>query len=1076
MLTSSRAKAAVRRVLRWAGFAYVRARAAFDRHGYVPGLLSIAVRVGDGQYLDECLRSLRAQSYRNLEILVVDDGSDQGAARLARSLARKDLRVRVLNVADSGIGAARNTAINAARGEFVTVVDAGDIVSPDAYSCALGALKESGSDFSVLLYDHIGRRRRPAPAWVRAAHSERCLQCTLDDFPQIQVNAAASSKVYRREFWKHADLRYPEVAAYDDQTVSAAAFARCTHFDVLPTVGVSKRIRDGQASKSPQESKAQGLQLMLTAFRNSFQALELAGKVDASRQRALQVMNNELSDFLHDGLHCDQEYWDLLHELADDLRARTDEETFVTSVRAQVKVLCDLVTRNRREGFENFLRARGQSIERFRTTVTGDGVSCALPISEGAGVPARYLLLTDNQLATNTSIVRAHWDSAHELSVEGWAYILHIDLAAHPTTVQVELVNEHGEKQTIRCEPFQHPDIDEQAKHYYCDYRQSGFRARFDVEGLEGHGPWHFEATIETAGYQRSATLRSVTSSGSAVAEQSSSMESDGYVLKSGPSGDLILDRHRRVIAPPIVSERFVRATSIEAENDVVRVVLDTHGLTLEGYECVLASPTFTVTAGAPDNSAHGPVVMFAMTTRRWHTDGLAIPGDTYLMFLRHRETGEQIPVELDDRLLALLPYDSLMCATRVRAIVAKGGPARLALKVLSPLELDERGPRNQQRLREGSRVSTADRDCVFFRSLYGEVANCNGRAIHEELRRRQSPLELFWSVRDRSVRVPEGGIGIIEGSREWHEIIAHARYQLVNIHQLDWFVKPAGQVMIQTFHGYPYKLMGNDWLRKGNFSAVQISSLERRAREWDYVVSPAKYATPLLESAFLAPGNARAHILEIGYPRNDELLADDAELTRNRVREGFGIGPDQIIVMYAPTFRDYLSVNDLNAKAVDFFDAANAARELGSRFVFLMRGHAFNARTGKRMKSSAAVVDVTDYPDINGLCLASDAAILDYSSLRFDYALTGKPMIFLIPDLAEYDKARGGVIEYGPTAPGPHVKTTREVIEKLADLEELRRYCAPRISRFREEYMELEDGHASGRLVDAVFVPRGDA
>ena len=474
--------------------------------------------------------------------------------------------------------------------------------------------------------------------------------------------------------------------------------------------------------------------------------------------------------------------------------------------------------------------------------------------------------------------------------------------------------------------------------------------------------------------------------------------------------------------------------------------------------------------------SVLGPVVTFAMTTRRWHTDDLAIPGGTYLMFLRHRETGEQVPVELDDHLLAVLPYDSLMHATRVRAIVAKGSPARLAFKVLAPLEVDERGPRNQQRLREGSRVSTADRDCVFFRSLYGEAANCNGRAIHQELRRRQSPLELFWSVRDRSVRVPEGGVGIIEGSRVWHEVITRARYQLINIHQLEWFVKPAGQVMIQTFHGYPYKLMGHDWLKKGNFSAVQIASLDRRTREWDYVVSPATYASPLLDSAFLAPADAHAAILEIGYPRNDELLATDAHLTRSRVREEFGISDDQVVVMYAPTFRDYLSAGDLNAEAVDFFDAASAARELGSTFVFLMRGHAFNARTGKRMKSSAAVVDVTDYPEINDLCLASDAAILDYSSLRFDYALTGKPMIFLIPDLAEYDRARGGVIPYGPTAPGPHVTTTREVIEQLADFEELRRNCAPRISRFREVYMELEDGHASQRLVDAVFVPRGDA
>ena len=52
-------------------------------------------------------------------------------------------------------------------------------------------------------------------------------------------------------------------------------------------------------------------------------------------------------------------------------------------------------------------------------------------------------------------------------------------------------------------------------------------------------------------------------------------------------------------------------------------------------------------------------------------------------------------------------------------------------------------------------------------------------------------------------------------------------------------------------------------------------------------------------------------------------------------------------------------------------------------------------------------VVDVTDHPDVNDLILASDAAVLDYSSLRFDYGITGKPMIFLVPDLERYDRGR---------------------------------------------------------------------
>ena len=67
-------------------------------------------------------------------------------------------------------------------------------------------------------------------------------------------------------------------------------------------------------------------------------------------------------------------------------------------------------------------------------------------------------------------------------------------------------------------------------------------------------------------------------------------------------------------------------------------------------------------------------------------------------------------------------------------------------------------------------------------------------------------------------------------------------------------------------------------------------------------------------------------------------------------------------------------------------------------------------------------------------------------------------------------------MIDYGPTAPGPQVRTTREVVRLLADLPRLRRTSAPMLERFRREYVDLDDGHAAARLVDAVFVPRGDA
>jgi len=142
---------------------------------------------------------------------------------------------------------------------------------------------------------------------------------------------------------------------------------------------------------------------------------------------------------------------------------------------------------------------------------------------------------------------------------------------------------------------------------------------------------------------------------------------------------------------------------------------------------------------------------------------------------------------------------------------------------------------------------------------------------------------------------------------------------------------------------------------------------------------------------------------------------------------------------------------------------------------VFLVRGHAFNARTRER-RTSASTVDVTDYPEVSDLYLAADVGVVDYSSLRFDFGVTGKPMVFLVPDLERYQETRGWLFDFEPTAPGPFARTTDDVIAALADLDRVRTEHAAAYAAFRDAYLDLEDGLAGARFVDQVIAPRGDA
>lgn len=95
-------------------------------------LISIIVPVYQVKpYIGECVESLLAQTYANLEILLVDDGSTDGSGEICDEYARRDGRVRVIHQENRGVSAARNTGLDQAKGKYVAFVDSDDAVLPD---------------------------------------------------------------------------------------------------------------------------------------------------------------------------------------------------------------------------------------------------------------------------------------------------------------------------------------------------------------------------------------------------------------------------------------------------------------------------------------------------------------------------------------------------------------------------------------------------------------------------------------------------------------------------------------------------------------------------------------------------------------------------------------------------------------------------------------------------------------------------------------------------------------------------------------------------------------------------------
>jgi CDP-glycerol glycerophosphotransferase len=287
-----------------------------------------------------------------------------------------------------------------------------------------------------------------------------------------------------------------------------------------------------------------------------------------------------------------------------------------------------------------------------------------------------------------------------------------------------------------------------------------------------------------------------------------------------------------------------------------------------------------------------------------------------------------------------------------------------------------------------------------------------------------------------------------------------------LNIDLDRWFAPRDGQQVLQTFHGYPAKSMGiRMWDAKGYTPRRIDLELARTSHDWSMILTPA----PEMDEHYRREYRYDGPIHNEGYPRDDALVSADAERVREETRARLGIAPGQRAILYAPTWRDDLATNWRRAEVVHHLDVQVASRKLGRDYVLLMRGHRFHGSA--EAEGDAQLVDVTYYPEINDLILASDAAVLDYSSLRFDFALTGRPMVFLVPDLDTYTGGvRGFLYPFEESAPGPRVDTPDQVLALLRDLDGLQREYAGEIKSFNDRYNYLQDGQSARKVVKAFF------
>ena len=439
------------------------------------------------------------------------------------------------------------------------------------------------------------------------------------------------------------------------------------------------------------------------------------------------------------------------------------------------------------------------------------------------------------------------------------------------------------------------------------------------------------------------------------------------------------------------LAQRFRRVTVTGATNDRDRLLIIGRIDPPEKLKVVLKSSEQTIQPAESAFHADGSfTAVYDLTTTGAEGGTVAAMAGGY--HVRYGETLSHSDywARAADK-LAIRPVD---CFTEWNTLRVEGkNSGVISVMASPPWSVGERTKYGRFRLRKKDWGPL--RQGIVFESYNGKSANDNPRAIFEAIRAERSDIPLYWSVRDRMVDVPTGGIPIVEGTSAWHRALATSAVWINNNNFPHYIEKRSDQFYLQTWHGTPMKKLLWDVPRKKT-PLTYRRIMSKQTPQWDILLTQSEDAACNLRTGLGYNGE----VLQMEAPRN--IWSTAYGQSEKDARARLNLSMEDNVILYAPTWREHHR-SGTTMQWTDYLDPGELAKDTNAKV--LVRAHHV---TKARAVHQVDVQDVTNEPNVEDLLSIADVLITDYSSIAFDWANRTRPVILFVPDRSCYIKQRG--------------------------------------------------------------------